>query len=100
MQAMYYKRNIKVGSRNQFCRGKAKRITYSECKFVALVIQHLKHMRRIILSPVTCVAVKYFSTLLINGTIFEKKNCFHFLHNSCITFFILSGTERCAYVFV
>jgi len=50
-------------SRNHFCRGKARSITYSECKFVALVKQHLKRMRRIILSPVACLAVKYFSTL-------------------------------------
>jgi hypothetical protein len=32
---------------------------------VALVIQHAKRMRRIILSSVTCLAVPYFSTLCI-----------------------------------
>jgi hypothetical protein len=30
---------------------------------VALVIQHAKRMRRIILSSVACLAVTYFSTL-------------------------------------
>jgi len=45
---MYYKRNMEVCSRNHFCRGKATSITYSECKFVALVIQYLKRMCRII----------------------------------------------------
>jgi hypothetical protein len=30
---------------------------------VALVIQHVKRMRRIILSSVACLAVPYFSTL-------------------------------------
>jgi hypothetical protein len=30
---------------------------------VALVIQHAKRMRRIILSSVACLAVPYFSTL-------------------------------------
>ena len=38
-------------------------ITYSECVSVALLIQHAKRMRRIILSPVACLAVPYFSTL-------------------------------------
>ena len=39
------------------------RITYSECVSVALVIQHAKCMRRIILSPVACPALPNFSTL-------------------------------------
>ena len=37
-------------------------ITYSECMSVALVIQHAKRMRRIVLF-VTCLVVPYFSTL-------------------------------------
>ena len=35
-------------------------ITYSECTSVALVIQHAKRMRRIILSSVTCLALQNF----------------------------------------
>jgi hypothetical protein len=50
-------------SRNHCCRGKAISITYSECVSVALVIQHAKRMRRIILSSVVCPALPYFSTL-------------------------------------
>jgi hypothetical protein len=46
---MYVLRNTRAHSRNHFCRGKAVNITYSECVFVALVIQHAKRMRRIIL---------------------------------------------------
>jgi hypothetical protein len=48
-------------------------ITYFECVFVALDIQHAKRMRRNIFSSVACPAVQYFSAYLIKGTIFEKK---------------------------
>jgi hypothetical protein len=48
-QAMYVLRNVEARSRNHCCCGKAISITYSECVSVALVIQHSKHMRRIIL---------------------------------------------------
>jgi hypothetical protein len=44
-----YKRNIGARSRNHCCRENAINITYSECVSVALVIQHAKRMRRIIL---------------------------------------------------
>ena len=39
-QAMYVQRNIKTCSCNHCCRGKATSITYCECVFVALGIQH------------------------------------------------------------
>jgi len=49
-------------------------ITYPECVFVALVIQHAMHIRRIMLSSVDCPALQYFFPhYLINGKIFEKK---------------------------
>ena len=68
-----YKRNIEARSRNHCCTGKAISITYCQCVSVALVIQHAKRMRRIILSSVACLAVPYFSHYLINGTIFGKS---------------------------
>ena len=58
-----YKRNTEVRSRNHCCRGKAISTTYSECMSVALVIVRAKHMSRIILSSVACLALPDFSTL-------------------------------------
>jgi len=56
-------RNIEALPREHCFRGKAIGITYSECVSVAVVIQHVKRMRGILLSPVACLAVPYFSTL-------------------------------------
>jgi hypothetical protein len=53
-QALYVWRNNGTRSRNHCCRGKAIRITYSECGSVAVVIQHAKRMRRLILSSAAC----------------------------------------------
>jgi hypothetical protein len=58
-----YKRNVCARSRNHCCRGKTISITYFECVSLALVIQHAKRMRRIILSYVSFLAVPYFSAL-------------------------------------
>jgi predicted histidine transporter YuiF (NhaC family) len=58
-----YKRHIEMRSRNHSCHGKIISVTYSECVSVALVIQHAKRMRRMVLSNVAGLAVPYFSTL-------------------------------------
>jgi hypothetical protein len=60
---MYHKLNIEARSRTHYCRRKEISITYSENDSVALVIQHVKRMRRIILSSVACLVVPNFSTL-------------------------------------
>ena len=56
---------IEGRSRNYCWRVKTTNITYYECVFVALVIQHEMQMRRItrILSAVVCLALPYFTTL-------------------------------------
>jgi hypothetical protein len=46
---MYVTLNMEARSRNHCCRGKAVSITYSECVSAALVIQHVKRMRSIVL---------------------------------------------------
>jgi hypothetical protein len=56
-------RNLDALSCYHCCRWKAMCITYSECVFVALVIQHTKRMRYNILSSVACLAEPYFPTL-------------------------------------
>jgi hypothetical protein len=69
-----YERNIEAISRNHFCRRKTITITYSKCVSVALVIQHAKHMRRIILSSVLSYKRHDF-----RKSVTENKICFDFL---------------------
>ena len=52
--------------------GKALIITYSECVFVALGIQHAKRMRCVILSSVTCMTLKHFSTYKAHDLLKKK----------------------------
>jgi hypothetical protein len=72
-QATYYKRNTEARSRNHCCRRKAISITCSECVSVALVIQHAKRMRLIILLCVVCLVVPYFSALSHKRHDFREK---------------------------
>jgi hypothetical protein len=78
-------RNIEARSRNHCCHGKAVSITYSECVCVALVFQHAKHMRSIILPSVACLPVPYFCTF--SHKRYDKNECFHFLCNVSLKWF-------------
>ena len=80
------------------CSGKALSITYSECVFVALVIQHAMRIRHIILS-VSCPSVSYFSTLSDKQQDFKekfKREVYVLISSSTLseTFFILRRIER------
>ena len=46
---MYVWRNTESRFFNHYCSGKSISITYSECVFVALGIEHEKRMRRVII---------------------------------------------------
>jgi len=94
---VYLKRKVQALSCHQCCSGKAIGITYCECMFVALSIQHTMRMRPIILS-VACPPLHF----LTNGTIFEKNDTLldikcvfrFFVQILSATFLILSRTER------
>jgi hypothetical protein len=64
-------------------------ITYSECVSVALVIQHAKRMRRIVLSNVARMVLHYFSTVThkfydFPKIVIEHKMCvYSSLTNKC-----------------
>ena len=77
-----YKRNTDERSHNQYCRGKARTMKYSERGSVALLIQYVMRMCRIITPFVALLALTYFSTLshkihdFRNGVIEHKFKSF------------------------
>jgi hypothetical protein len=60
--------------------------------FVALVVQHAKRMRPIVLSSVACPAVLHLSTLShkrqdFREKVIDPKMCFDFLYQICLKYF-------------
>jgi hypothetical protein len=88
--------NIEARSCNLFWGGKAISITYSECAFIALSIQHWLHMRHIVVCslPGSTIIFHFISYI----TSFRKKKsyqtlnaCFDFLYN-----FVWNIFTRCS----
>ena len=69
-QAMYVQRNVDASPCNHFCNGKAISITYFECVFVALGIQHAMRMRPIISCDLFGCTI--FFHIISNGIISKK----------------------------
>jgi hypothetical protein len=95
---MYVLLDIEALTRNHCCRGKTLIITYSEIVSVAVVIQHAKRLRLMILSSVACLALcVFFQRFLINGTIFGEVNEYRILFSLEMlseTFLILKIIQR------
>jgi hypothetical protein len=81
-----YKPDNEPRSRNHCYRGKAKSVTNSECLSVALVIQHAKCMRRIILASVPCLVLPYFSRLTHTRQDFSGGGGGYLTQNTCLDF--------------
>jgi hypothetical protein len=98
-QPVYVFRNMKALSCNQFSSGKAKIITYSVCVFIALIMQHAKRMRHIVIAA--CPTLLNVSTLSHKRHVFRKKKVTEY--EMCVlifsttfseTFLIIRRTER------
>ena len=74
------------------CCSKANNIIYSECVSVALITQHAKPMRRIILSSMACLPVQYFSILSDIRQDFREKS---FGNAMCVVIFFKALSEIC-----
>ena len=95
-----YKRKVRACWRRLYCREIVISITYSECVFVALGIQHAKRICCIILSSVACLPPLYFSTLPHRrhdfwGKKLSSTKCVFWFYQPILseTFLILIRTE-------
>ena len=82
-QAICVWHNAEAHFCNHCCSGKAISITYPECVFVTLGVQHAMRLRHVVMwtAPLYCI----FPNYLINGTIFRKK----LLNTKCVFWFSL-----------
>ena len=61
-------------------------ITYSECVFVALVVQDGRRMLRVVLSSVACPVLQYFPNLYHKRHDFRKTKLRYWTQNVCFDF--------------
>ena len=80
---MYVQRYFEARSSDHCSSGKVIRISYSECAFVALGIQHAMRMRHTVICGLI-FSTKFFPLYLINGSIFKRKNVTE--HKMCVLF--------------
>ena len=89
-----YNVNIDTRSCNNCCTGEAVNVTYSECLFVVLIIQHAKYMRHIVIRGLPASTI-FFRIITQTPRFSEKKKviehkmCFDFLYNFCPKHFSL-----------
>jgi hypothetical protein len=83
-----YKRNIDPRSYNHSCSGKAISITYSECVFVALGIQHSMRLRYVVIYGLCGFTVFFY--ILHKQHDFRKKKM---EYEVCVLIFCTTLTE-------
>ena len=91
-QATYISRKNHARSHNDYCRGKGRTITYSECVPVALIKQHAMRILLIILSPAICLVLPYFFTISHKRHYFPGKKVIEHKMWILICFTIFSET--------
>ena len=79
--------NIEVRSYNQCCSGKAIIIIYSECVFVALVIQHAMHMHHVVICGLPRSTIFFRIICLGKKKVVEYKTCFDLLYTFYLKYF-------------
>ena len=99
-QVMYMCRNMETRFFNRCCSGKTTNITYSECAFVALGIQHAMRMRDIVICglPDSTVFFHIISYKVgLSGKKMIEHNKYVLIFSATFfteTFFNLGRTER------
>jgi len=83
-EVMYVQRNLEAHASNNCCRPKAISITYSECVFLALVIQHAKRFARNLICGLSgCILFLHIIPYTARSSgkkVIERTACFKFLY--------------------